>query len=521
MIERQIIIGLIVSTEYLRKVKGIWDNKYLESSIATQLATWVFKYYEEHEEAPKKNIEAIFLQHVREGLGKDIAEEIEEDILPGLSSEYTNKDFNADYLYSETLKYFRKRRLELLAESVDSILSNKVGSEEERIKNAEEFVNQFSPLTDASDHTIDLSSRECVEKIRAAFTSESENIVHFPKQLGDFWNNQFVRGAFISFMASEKRGKTFTLLDIGIRAAKQGRNVAFFQAGDMNEADQLKRIGVYLAKRSNLEKYCGEHYEPVRDCIHNQTGDCTKSIREFDIPLFDGETEEVIRKKTFEELVDIYKERPEYQPCWNCLAYRENKWGVPFLKKIEEVRTLDVDDMIKLVKKFFIRHKRSFKISTHPSDTLSISDIKDILKKWWDEEQYIPEVILIDYADLLVPSIRMEFRHQQNQIWKELRSLSQTKTVGVLPLVICPTQADADSYTTDRLSLKNFSEDKRKYAHVTAMYGLNQDKDGREKKLGILRINKIIMRTEEFTDKDEVTVLQNLKRGRPVLYSYK
>ena len=30
MIERQIIIGLIVSTEYLRKVKHIWNNDYIE-----------------------------------------------------------------------------------------------------------------------------------------------------------------------------------------------------------------------------------------------------------------------------------------------------------------------------------------------------------------------------------------------------------------------------------------------------------------------------------------------------------
>jgi len=125
-------------------------------------------------------------------------------------------------------------------------------------------------------------------------------------------------------------------------------------------------------------------------------------------------------------------------------------------------------------------------------------------------------VIIIDYADLLVPEVKMDFRHQQNEIWKGLRSLSQEKHA----LVVTATQADAKSYEADLLKLKNFSEDKRKYAHVTACYGLNQDKDDREKGMGIMRINEIVIREGEFSNRNEVKVLQNLRRGRPFLTSY-
>lgn len=521
MIERQIIIGLIVSSEYIRKLKIIWNSEYIESSIAKQMAKWIFTYYEEYNEAPNKNIEGILLQQIKEGLNKEIAEEIEEDILPALNDEYTNESFNVDYLYKETVEYFRKRRLEVLSESIDNILTNNVGSAEERIKTAEEYVQQFSPLSEVEDDCIDLSDKKNLKRIEEAFKQADDNILYYPKQLGEFWNNQFVRGGFVSFMAMEKGGKTFLLLDMAMRGSKQGRNVAFFQAGDMNENSQLKRIGIYSSKRSTLEKYCAEHYEPVQDCIHNQTGKCEHKLRECDIPLFDGEDEDSIRKKTYEELLEIIEERPEYKPCWNCLQYRKNKWGVVFLKKVNEVRPLDADTMIKHVKQFFVRKKRKFKLATYESNTLSVAMIKDKLKSWNEQDGFIPEIVLIDYMDLLVPSIKMEFRHQQNQIWKEVRGLSQTKIGGVLPLVIAPTQADAGSYDTDRLSLKNFSEDKRKYGHVTAMYGLNKSKDGREKKLGIMRINKIIMRDEEFNEKDEIVVLQNLRKGRPFMQSYK
>ena len=96
------------------------------------------------------------------------------------------------------------------------------------------------------------------------------------------------------------------------------------------------------------------------------------------------------------------------------------------------------------------------------------------------------------------------------------RALSQERHA----LLITATQADAESYKKGRLSLSNFSEDKRKLAHVTAQYGLNQDPQGREKKLGIMRINEIVVREGEFSADNEVYVLQDLAAGRPFLESF-
>jgi len=87
-------------------------------------------------------------------------------------------------------------------------------------------------------------------------------------------------------------------------------------------------------------------------------------------------------------------------------------------------------------------------------------------------------------------------------------------------LTIAVTQADADSYERNLLKLDNFSEDKRKYSHVTAMYGLNQDPQGREKELGILRINELVVREGDFNNSHQVYILQNLRRGRPFISSY-
>ena len=517
--ERKIIIGLITSTEYLKQIRPIWDSMLIGSSSARLISNWCVSHFDKYEKAPGKEIETIFFQKVKEGLDKDVAEDIEEDILPSLSDESVDDDLDLDYLIPETLIYLKTQQHLQQNEQINNILESGRGSSEERLKEVEELKSKFVPINTNKDESIDLSDKSVLRAIRRAFQQAKEPVIRFPKQLGKFWNNQFIPGAFISFLGIEKRGKTFMLLDIAMRACRQGKKVAFFQAGDMNEADQLIRIGIYLTKRNNIDRYCEEHYSPVRDCINQQLDTCQKKCRETNWSPFEDINEETIREITLEELKELHKGSSDYAPCCNCKDYDNKKLGAVWLKKVEKVDTIEYKDAQNAVSKFFIENKRRFKLSTHANTTLSVNMIEGILAGW-KLDGFIPDVIIIDYADLLIPSVKMEFRHQQNQIWKELRKLSQTKIGDILPLVISPTQADAPAYDVYWLQLKNFSEDKRKYGHVTAIYGLNQDSKGREKELGLMRINKLIIRNEPFNYKEGVTILQNLNQGRPVIASY-
>lgn len=521
MIERKIVIGLIISTDYVKQIRGLWNPQLIQSSSALQLAGWALEFFDKYNAAPGKAIETIFYKKVKEGLQKDLAEEIEEELLPGLSEEYENSEFNVDHLVDETVLYFKEQSLLLFSSSISSTIENGQGNMTERIKVAEQLIHSFTPVSGHVDDSITLGSDESIKRAIKAFVEAGDPVIIFPKALGAFWNEQFVPGAFISLLAPEKRGKTFWLLEFAMRAVKQRKKVAFFQAGDMNESDQLKRIGIYLVKKSNLEKYCTEHYEPVVDCIFNQMDSCDKKERECEFGIFDTKTEEQVRKEIhMKDLIEAYKENKDYAPCYNCKEFTKNKWGVPWIKYVPKQSPLNVKEIEIAFASTFNKNADSFKLSTHANSTLTVSAIDAILDRWNREEDFVPDVILIDYADILACSERVEFRHQQNHIWKELRKLSQTKRRGILPLVICPTQADANSYSSHRLGLKNFSEDKRKYGHVTAMFGLNQDPGGREKEIGIMRINKIIIREGESSPHDEVIVLQNLRRGRPFLQSY-
>ena len=121
-------------------------------------------------------------------------------------------------------------------------------------------------------------------------------------------------------------------------------------------------------------------------------------------------------------------------------------------------------------------------------------------------------MIVIDYADILAPPHGVaDTRDQINSTWKQLRALSQSTH----SLVVTATQADANSYNANTIGRSNFSEDKRKLAHVTGLVGLNANSD--EKECGILRLNWIVLRESAFTETQCVHVAGCLEIGNPAI----
>ena len=119
-------------------------------------------------------------------------------------------------------------------------------------------------------------------------------------------------------------------------------------------------------------------------------------------------------------------------------------------------------------------------------------DIREIVVGWGREEG-IPDIVVIDYADILKMDVPgLDKRDQINGTWKQLRALSQSLHC----LVVTATQSDASSYKMETIQMGNFSEDKRKHAHVTGTVGLNQTKE--ENRLGVMRLNWIVAREHQF-----------------------
>jgi len=509
-LERQILIGMITSNEYLARVAPIYRPEYHEGSMARTVAGWCINFFKDYGKAPHSSIESIFESHVANSTMSEDTLAAVDTFLRSLSSEYEQSEkFNLEYLFDKTVSYYRGQSLRHVATNLDALLS------QNKIEEAEREILNYRTL--AATFTNDQSNNPIYdpEIIQASFEQDSEPLFKYGGAFGRMINPDLCRDSFIGIMAPEKRGKTWILTDIVLTAASQRCNVAFFQAGDMTDHQQIRRIHIRLAGRSHKERYCGTVYVPVHDCRRNQEGLCNNHHRRniSEGPGYDPLTSDL----TVEEMVN---ELNGYIPCDWCRrrspkSYQPSLWWIE--KKI--TKPLDWREAYKQGLRFKrLMGGRKIKLSSHPNRTLNVGKIKTLLDLWEHMEGFIPDVIVIDYADIMAPESgrlgHAEFRHQQNETWQALRALSQERHC----LVITATQADAASYGQESLSLKNFSEDKRKYAHVTSMIALNQTQ--REKQLGVMRVSQLVVRDDEFDLSRQVYLLQCLQIGRPILGSF-
>lgn len=512
-IERRIVTGLVISTDYGRRVRGFWRDEFLESPELRRVARWCLDYLEKYERAPEKDIESIYMGALRsEALGRAEAELIE-GALSRISDEYERADvFNSGYLFDQTVAYVRERELRMHSDDVADLV------ERGRTDEAADLAASFVPTSVAASRGLEVGSDDGYARIEAAFAEGARPLVRYPGDLGQMLNSHLVRGGFVAFLAPEKRGKTWVLLDMAFRALRQKANVAMFQAGDLTESQLLRRVAIHVSRRSDDERYCQPYWRPVGDCVLNQFDACSRADRNCDHGAYsqtelDEFRDDPKKYQSIGALTRAAEQAPEYRPCDSstCRMRQPAVW----VQHQPDRSPLDGQSAARAARRFFERYRRRFRLGTYSSDTLTVAEIESCCNEWERQDDFIPDVIVVDYADLMTAQVS-EFRHRQDAIWKGLRGISQKRHA----LVATATQADADSYRASTLRLSNFSEDKRKYAHVTAFWGLNQSPDGREKDLGIMRINELLVREGAYSMSSEVTVLQDLRAGRPVLESF-
>lgn len=455
--ERQILIGMIVDSIVLSRIKTKWEPGIFKSKWANIVAKWCLSYYQRYDEAPMKHIEGLFESWSAETKDKATVNLIHK-FLASLSEEYEGlkHDSNSDYLIDVAARHFNQVKIERLVEAVETdITQGRSGKAHERLVS-------YNRIEMGVGEGIDVLQNE--DAIRKAFeASESEPLIKFSGALGKFFKGSLEREGFVAFMGKKAVGKSWWLMTMAWQAMLQRRRVAFFEVGDMGESQTMRRLMVRAAKHPRYP--ADDIYYPTKIWRNEKKN---RIEREYELKEF--------TKK---------------------LSWRRAK------KACDKV-------MIKKVKS-----KESYlKLSCHYNSTLSVEGIESILQDWERTSDWIPDVVVIDYADIL----KMDYPGREgrdciNETWKRLRGLSQKRHC----LLMTATQSDADSYDRDTLKMKNFTDDRRKIDNVTGMIGINQTKS--EKKKGLMRLNWISLRDDEFHSSDCVHVAGCLAMANPAIRS--
>ena len=455
--ERRILTSMITNTIILGRITGCWSNKpnqqLFDNKWMNLIGSWCVKFYGKYGKAPNKAIERLFEKWAKKSKDEETIS-IVENLLTDLSQSHKNKEVNVQAELDYAEEYFNKVKLKRLQEQIEDSLDN------ENLEEAIKVQISFTKINLDNPGPIILGTNR--ESIEAAFISEElECLIRYKGPLKKFWGNNLSRGCFVALMAIDKRGKSFFLLDMAYRAWIQGRSVAFFDTGDMTANQVIRRIGARCAGRP----YGKQKYRYPKEIYRDKKSD--------------------VAQVRFEECRS--KKRLSLKEAWKAIrvAYksRESKQG-------------------------------SLRIHNSPSGTLSVMDIRAELQSWERESGFVPEVIIIDYADLLAPPVGItEYRHQINEGWKQMRSMSQDLNC----LLVTATQANAASYKSELLGRWNFSEDKRKLAHVTGMVGINATLQ--EEHRQICRLNWIVRREDKFVYSKCVHVASCLAIANPCVRS--
>lgn len=498
--EEMMLAGMIMDDRFLREVRTFYKPELVESSYVRRIADWCINYYQRYEESPKGHIETLYHTALRKGLDDSESQAISKFIetLNAKAEQGQYNNFNTDHALDEVEHYLHLQSVKSLKEELEVSYQN-----EDPVSADETLATFNAPKRPTTGAVNPFTNKELIYK-------SFENIdplYTFPGAMGSMLNEYLVRDAFVGIMGGEKMGKTWELIEHTMRATANMLNVAFFAIGDSNEEKMAMRKAIYISQKSNRSKYCGRLMIPVLDCEKNQNNTCKMSGRACKVGLVDEEG----------NLPEPGDEPPGYKPCSKC-ADREGFKGAIWYRIREPVDPLEPAEAYKYNTWWNrVRMKeREFKLHFSPSGTMNASDINSHLNIWCYLENWVPDVVIVDYADIMSAEpgcSGFTERDKQNANWEALRKLSHDWHC----LVVTATQADANSYDQGLLLRQNFSEDKRKYGHSTVTIGLNQTPD--EKDAGLKRRNIIMAREGDFNPYRTVTCLECLKIGRPVLDS--
>lgn len=486
-IEKQILVNLIISTKFCAKLIPIIQLDYFKAKSIQTILSWVIDHFNNFNEAPKSKMRDYFAIE-EQYLGDDLKEQVKE-VLVHLDSIDIDENVNVDYLYDISINLFRKKSLEnQITAAQHHLMKGDLDAVEEVLD--KRFVVD-STLNSAMSWGNTAFIQTAIQTMLNNFDEES-SFFRYEGRLGDFIGN-LNRGWFVAIIAPAKRGKTIYMVETIIAAMMRRLKVVFFSCEMPNDQIFARALQRITSEHPGQEE-CISH-TPIFDCLLNQSGDCSKGARQGY-----GTLQTFVNGRP---IVPIYEEREDWVVCTVCRGTKDfipSSWYTPVKKK-----ALNQGEYYKKANAFLRLYGKYVRSIFHPSRTADVKTLENDLLALQQNENFIPDVIVIDYADLLKPTRgNSQKRFELDEIWEGLRALGQSRKA----LIVSASQSNKDSATSDYISATDVAEDWSKIAKLDLGIGLCQNDAMKER--GQININKIAFRHGTFVESKTCMVLQDL-----------
>lgn len=340
---------------------------------------------------------------------------------------------NEDYLLDRSKDFLDYRALTNYTEDLKACLDTKNMDKARKVQTEYKKVNTVE-LNEAS--LLSLSDRSIIEN---ALTQEEEILFTLPENLNKVIGN-IHRNDFIAILAPPKRGKSFALQYIAVQALKQRLNVVFVSM-EMTREEVIQRLWKAL---------WGAESGLIKDGIYEGS-----------------------------QFVEDTSEEGKY---------RAEPININVKNKVKSVSTLQ--------KRLRTNNNYSgdIKIIAYPRFSASVKQITDRIEEM-AEDGFIPDVIIIDYADITTPiGGGSELRNQIDEIWKYLGGFATKMHC----CVITASQTNRSGMSSSSVEAESIGENFKKIAHITSMVSLEQTRRMKEEHL--MRVRNIAIRNGEVED---------------------
>ncbi len=492
--EKRIVLGMIVSTEFIELIKPILKLEYFTNSYLHTVALWCETFFEEYEKAPYMHIKDIYdaeSHHLPETDAELIGV-----LLTDLDSQYSEGEINLKYWREMAADYFRTREVEITINNI-SVLK-----EQGDLEGAEQEIEKFQKVTIEIDSSalINPGDMEQQEEIYRKREEDEKNFFRLPGALGKYLGNQ-KRGDVVGYYGPAKKGKSFTLINQYKHGILNKRKTLFWSI-EMTDTEVLPRVNKAFYPMIDGEE--GNYKFPVFDCINNQTGNCSDRLSGT-IIREDGEDGEII-------------DDPTHIPCTTCMKSLNFDIRKRYVVTTYQDTIFRSQNDIFEVRKQHARFERILnqygRLSVHKKYSLTYDGMMRDLDLFWKKEQWMPDILLLDYIDILDIGSKFDDWRQEDEKWKLLAKIAgQTNT-----LVITATQANKAGHNADTLTAEHQGGYYGKNRHVNLMVGLNQKP--KDKIEGIMNFGITEARDLPFVEGQMCSVLQDFKTGQAYLDSY-
>lgn len=491
-IEKEIITGMIVSDDFLKKIEKYYDSNLFSTDYIKIIGTWCWNYFKQYNKAPNRHIESIFSV---EGIGYPApTQENLANLLFGLSEEYDNKNFNATYLEDVARSYFQTKHLEqTYAKGQGLIQAGKPEKAKQIIENFREISANVSKIT----NPLDIAT---IRKYRA--TRDVDVLFRFMGPAGEFFED-FNRSWLVSFMGPEKRGKSMMLLEFMFQALFAKLKILYVSL-EMSENDMYERIYQRLTARPESDLY--DIIYPIMDCKKNQDGTCKRPQRPAsNMTLLTGDDDK-----------QEYDPKLKYKICQYCRIknYKDFEPTIWYThrKHIPAVTTKEIE---KKAKTFITLFGNNMRFVSFPAMSANTSDVFNSYDELVYNEGFNADVMLVDYPEICeLDDPNLSERGKIDKKWALFKGFAAKKNI----LMVVVEQGNKQSNERQNIKVTDVVEDKRKNAHVNAKYAINQTEE--EIEMGIIRIGKLLHRSKKGRSIEQLHMFQCLALSQPLLDCY-